>query len=256
MERLFTPGSLKKGVNLTRQVHSLLRQMILRVQILPNATISDRDVAAQLGISKTPVREAFIRLEDEGLIRVVPKSRTYVAPIDLERFHEGFFVRSTLERAAVVDAALHRSFEDVCQLEACITRQRAAAKTEAYWDFFHLDEQLHAIIFRAAGVTGAWDIVNSAKVEIDRVRSLKIVFGVRNLGRVISDHEAVVSAITKRDPDAAAAAMGAHLGSIESKISELTASQDFWEFFERVNAGVERHLPDRDAALLDTNTHG
>ncbi len=247
MDTILTPSALKQGVNLTRQVHKILRRLIVEVQFLPNQTISDREIASQLGISKTPVREAIIRLEDEGLVKVVPKSRTYVVPISLERFHEGFYMRKTMELAAARDAAQYRSFEDACRLEAFLTKQRDAADSKAYWDFFTLDEQFHAAIFQAAGVAGVWDMVNAAKVEIDRVRSLKLVFGVRQLERVISQHEAIASAIVDRNLDAATEAMQVHMGSVESKVGDLASDSEFWDFFERVNSGKESPEDVRDA---------
>lgn len=249
MDDIITPSALTPGVNLTRQVHALLRRLIVGVQFLPNQIISDREIASQLGISKTPVREAIIRLEDEGLVRVVPKSRTYVVPISLERFHEGYYMRKHLELAAARDAARHRTFEDACRLEAFLTKQRDAAESQAYWDFFQLDEQFHATIFRAAGVAGVWEMVNAAKVEIDRVRSLKVVFGVRNLERVIRDHAAIARAIVDHDVEAVEEATQIHMGSIETKIADLTADKEFWDFFERVNSGQEPAEDLRDALV-------
>ena len=234
---VLSPNDLVPGENLTRQVHALLRRLILELRFPPNRTISDKEVAAKLGISKTPVREALIRLEEEGLIRVVPKSRTYVTPIDLQRYHEGFVVRNALERLAVREAARHRSFEHVCWLEANLAKQRAAINSQEFWEFYTLDERFHALIFQAAGIPGVWDIVNVAKVEIDRVRSLKVVFGIRRIEGVISEHDAIVRAIRERDPEAAEAMMGEHIGSIENKISQLTEDVEFWNYFERVNTG-------------------
>jgi DNA-binding GntR family transcriptional regulator len=81
------------------QVHTVLRELILEMVLLPWQTLSEKDVAARLETSKTPVREAIIRLAEEGLVTVVPKSRTYVAPINLDRFSKGASCAFSLKAA-------------------------------------------------------------------------------------------------------------------------------------------------------------
>src|SRR5918998_1596738 len=99
------PSLLAGSGPLVVQIHKALRNLILEMILPPWQTLSEKDVAACLKVSKTPVREAIIRLSEEGLVAVVPKSRTYVAPINLDRFLEGCFVRLQLESGAARRAA-------------------------------------------------------------------------------------------------------------------------------------------------------
>jgi GntR family transcriptional regulator, rspAB operon transcriptional repressor len=140
------------------------------------------------------VREAIIRLAEEGLLTVVPKGGTYVSPIEIQRYVEACFVRAHLEESAAVEAAKHRSFEDIVRIEACIARQIEAAEKEEFKNFFLLDEEFHRAIFIAARIPCVWSFVNQAKGEVDRMRHLKRLFGVRRLSNVIEEHQSPAQA--------------------------------------------------------------
>jgi len=238
---LLHPKLLTGEGPLVAQVHRALRELILETILLPWQTLSEKDVAACLEVSKTPVREAIIRLAEEGLITVVPKSRTYVAPINLDRFLEGCFVRLQLESGAARRAASERSLEDVCNLKACLARQEEAVAREDYTAFRHLDEEFHALIIEAAKLPGIIQVVETAKVEIDRIRSLKQRLNIRATGQVLSQHQAITAAIADKHPARAEEAMQQHLGSIDKKVWELGENPEFWALFEAINRERPRH---------------
>jgi DNA-binding GntR family transcriptional regulator len=227
---------LLSGVGpLVAQVHELIGSLILEMVLLPWQTLSEKDVAACLAVSKTPVREALIRLSEERLVTVVPKSRTYVAPIDLERFREGCFVRVHLESGAAGRAAAERTLEDVCALKACLARQEAAIEAGDYTAFRHLDDEFHALVLRAAGLPGVIPLLSMAKVEIDRIRSLKQRLGIRAVGKVLDQHRTIVDAIAARNSAKAEEAMHAHLGGVEDKVWQLGENPDLWALFQALN---------------------
>jgi DNA-binding GntR family transcriptional regulator len=238
---LLHPGLLTGDGPLVVQVHAVLRELILEMILLPWQTLSEKDVAARLETSKTPVREAIIRLAEEGLVTVVPKSRTYVAPINLDRFLEGCFVRLQLESGAARRAAAERSLEDVCHLKACLARQEEAVAAQDYTAFRHLDEQFHSLIVEAAKLPGIIEVINAAKVETDRIRSLKQRLNIRSTDRVLAQHRAITTAITEKEPAMAEEAMRAHLGSIEGKVWELGENPEFWALFEAINRERPRY---------------
>ena len=223
------------------QVHAILRELIIETILLPWQTLSEKDVAARLEVSKTPVREAIIRLAEEGLVAVVPKSRTYVAPINLDRFREGCFVRLQLESGAARRAAAERSLEDVCQLKACLARQEETAASQNYTAFRHLDEQFHVLLLEAAKLPGIIQVIDAAKVEIDRIRSLKQRLHIRATERVLDQHRAIVAAVTDKDPVAAEMAMRNHLGGVEDKVWELGENPELWALFEAINRERPRY---------------
>jgi GntR family transcriptional regulator, rspAB operon transcriptional repressor len=238
---LLNPALLTGEGPLVAQVHRALRGLIVETILLPWQTLSEKDVAACLKISKTPVREAIIRLAEEGLVTVVPKSRTYVAPINLDRFLEGCFVRLQLESGAARRAATERSLEDVCGLKACLARQEEAVAAEDYTTFRNLDEEFHALVIEAAKLPGIIQVLETAKVEIDRIRSLKQRLNIRATDRVLSQHRAITAAIADKDSTKAEEAMQDHLGGIEKKVWELGENPEFWALFEAINRERPRY---------------
>lgn len=226
--------------NMANKVYALLRQLIIEVRLLPGRSLSEKEVAAILNISKTPVREAMIRLSEEGLLSVVPQGGTFVATIDVQRYIEACFIRYKLESGAVAEAARRHSFEDVCRLEACIGEQIEAASNEDYKEFFLLDEEFHKSLFVAAKLPGVWSVVNQAKGEMDRMRHLKRIFAVRRTDQVIEEHKAIVVAIREANVEQAVAALTLHLGSLEAKINELSRNPKLWNYIERINAQTPR----------------
>ena len=232
---VLSSSSLDAKGNLVQQVHEVLRAAIVEMRLRPGSALSEKEIAACLKVSKTPVREALIRLVEERLVTVVPKSGTRVALIDIERFREGCFARLHIEVAAVALAATLRNDEHIIQMKANFSRQREALEKEAYWDFFLCDEQFHALILKAAGLPGLIPIMEVAKVEVDRIRSLRNRLGVRRTEIVIREHEAILAAIADRDPGRASQAMRDHLGEVDQRTWALGEDHVLWSFIESVS---------------------
>lgn len=237
---VLSPASLDAQGNLVDQVHRALRSAIVEVRLRPGSALSEKEIAACLEISKTPIREALIRLVEERLVMVVPKSGTRVATIDIDRFREGCFARLHIEVAAVAQAATLRTDEHIIKMKANLSRQREALDREAYWDFFLCDEQFHALILKAAGLPGLVPIMEAAKVEVDRIRSLKNRLGVRRTEIVIREHEAIVAAIAARDPGRASQAIREHLGEVDQRIWALGEDHVLWSYIESVSKAPGR----------------
>ena len=91
---------------LVSQIFEIIRRLIITVRLRPGQKISENDISEELTASKNPVREALIRLEDAGLVTIVPKSGTFVAPIRVNRYIDACFIRLQLETGAVRRAAV------------------------------------------------------------------------------------------------------------------------------------------------------
>lgn len=224
-----------EGASLVSTIHESLRSAIVEVRLAPGRALSDKEIAGLFGISKTPVREALLRLAEEGLVVVAPRSGTRVAPIDIERFKEGCFARLHLERAAAMRAAEQRTDRDVIALRASYSRQQQLTGSSDYWDFFLCDEQFHALIFSAAGLGGLVPVIKATKVEVDRIRSLRNRLGIRRIDEVMAEHAEIIEAIALRDPDRAGAAIATHLGDVDRKVWQLGEDHRLWDFIEEAN---------------------
>jgi DNA-binding GntR family transcriptional regulator len=227
--------------SLVKQIYTILWELIISIQLKPGQAMSEKEVSEVLKASKTPVREAIIKLEETGLVQVVPKSGTYVSPISLDRYIEACFTRLNLEAGAVRRAAERSNdLKSVMYLEATINRQIKALAEEDDQTFFQQDEALHQAFFDMAGVPGVWDVLKKTQSEVYRFRSLKRIYNIRRAGQIIDEHKAIVAAIRSGSADDAEAALITHIGSLESEINQISAHPEILDFIDTLNASGQR----------------
>lgn len=223
LEEILRKEDLCAEPSMVAQVYKLLRQRIIDLSLPPKMPLVEKDVAAILHASKTPVREAIIQLSREGLVNVIPKSGSYVTPINIDQYLQACFVRAQLEAGCVRRlASLTVSLEDITRLRGIIAEQKKAMDEAAQVKFFALDEKFHHALFDVAGLSDVWRMLNSAKAEIDRVRHLKRLFGVRRSEAIVGEHQAIIDAIAKRDSDGAVEALLANIGGIDDEIARVS----------------------------------
>lgn len=218
-DRAGRPISLRRNT-ISAQIHAVLRRDIITGRLAPRAMLSEQDIAAGFGISRTPVREAMIKLAEEGLVEIFPQYGSFVAPIKLRDVFDSQFVREALECAAVAKAVEQLDELQDRQLKAVIGRQRALQRPREREAFFRADEDMHMLILKIAGHGTAWHFVESAKVQMDRVRHFAITIA-RKQASILAEHEAVVDRLLARDRDGAVGAMRAHLRGIFRTIEML-----------------------------------
>jgi len=220
--------------SLVEQIYTLLRRLIVDLTLPPESALVEQEVANVLSVSKTPVREAIIRLSREGLVNVVPKSGSYVTAISLDRYLEACFVRTQLEVGCIRRLAVQGiGMGDQVKLKAILKEQQEAIEDDAR--FFELDEALHRRFFDLAGLPGAWQLMNLAKAELDRVRHLKRLFGIRQRHLVIDEHAELVSAIVDRDPARAERAMLNNIGAVDDEMNSISENPLLLRTIEDLN---------------------
>lgn len=242
ISELLEGKSLDSDGSLTSQVYTLLKDLIITIQLYPGQMLSEKDVSEALQASKTPVREAMIRLQTSGLVKIIPKKGTFVTPIQIDRYVEACFTRLQLEVGAVRRASLQRGNWNVgLQMESLIKKQEQAIASKQRQEFFQLDEALHQVFFDAAGVPGVWGMLKDTQADVYRMRYLKRLHNIRREGAVIEEHRAIVAAIRNGSPDDAEAAMIQHVGSLEGEVEELSSHADLLDFIEVLNSGRFKH---------------
>ncbi|WP_112310701.1 GntR family transcriptional regulator [Pseudogemmobacter bohemicus] len=192
------------------QVYELLRRSIILLEIEPGSALVEKDICAELAISRTPVREAVLRLAEEGLVNVIPHSGTYVSRISLPVAEEGFTIRRALEIESVRRAATRYTEESGAGLSATIERMRALVSAGQLDRYLDEDDAFHAGIARMSGMPRIWKFITMAKVHLDRMRQLSApVPG--HLAMVTEQHAAIFAAIAAGKADQAELAMRIHL---------------------------------------------
>lgn len=191
------------------EIYVRLREDIVTLQRPPGTPMSDKAISAELNLSRTPVREAILRLVDEDLVTVIPSSGTFVAKIHANALKNAKFVRSALERAAAGAAAKTVSSQDIADLRKIVAQQIKAAESSQV-DFYELDEAFHRRVFAISGHDEAWSTILRCKAQLDRVRYLSLGNESR-LSQVVTEHTKIVDAIAAGEPQTAETSMLRHL---------------------------------------------
>ena len=228
--------------SLSAQVYELAREAIVSLWLKPGQAVSEKEIASQLGVSRTPVREALMRLSDEGLIEVFRQSGTFVSPIKLHDVYEGQLVREALEIAVVRRATrkFDRRFES--RFQALLARQRECAKWNDYDGFHALDEEFHRTISECSGTPRVWRIIINAKAQLDRVRRL----GIRAPGQfqqILQQHESIVAGMKSGDEALAASALQEHLNAVFTSIRLLLDENSAYFLSEESETSGKTPLP-------------
>lgn len=190
-----------------------LRRAILDLSLPPGTPLNEKALTERFGMSRTPIREALIRLAEEGLVEIFPQAGTFVGRIPIEGLPEAVIVRQALELAAlrfVIDRAEEADFD---RLDAIIARQDAFARLDDREGFHASDEAFHEALAAISGHPGLWRVAQQAKSQIDRCRRLTLPVPGR-MGIVIAEHRAILAALMARDEQGAEAAMRAHLSAV------------------------------------------
>ncbi len=203
------------------EILSLLRNRIIRGELTPGTQLSENEIALQLGVSRTPVREAFIQLREQSLLRILPQRGSFVAPIDLSQVEDSYFLRETVEFRTVGIAAANCTPVHTARLKSIIDRQRALLEDGSDAAFVEADDAMHRYFVEMCGHPSVWKVVSAAKVQIDRLRCLNAQDQATR-ERIVRDHERIVHAVIGNEVDAAVAAMQHHLRNIHTNIERLT----------------------------------
>lgn len=203
-----------------RSIYATLRQDIVTLQVKPGERLSENDLAVRFGTSRAPVREALIRLAEDGLIEVRPQRGSYVRPISLKAMHNARFVREALEIAIVRRASeIGLTPETEARFVGLIESQIDAADDPAR--FTRLDDVFHRTLAEIADQDAVAAIIEREKVHFDRIRFLSLPH-VTPVSVLIAQHRAVVEAIGARDPVAAEKTMRVHMAEVLKITRDLT----------------------------------
>lgn len=204
-----------------------MREAIVAGHFAPGERLVERPLCEQLGVSRTVVRETIRYLEAEGLVEILPGRGPVVARLDRDQAAQIYAIREQLESAAAAACARQHGQGFGAPLSAAL-RALAAGMDDAEWgDVLEATTAFYALIFKEAGHTIAWEIVQRLNGRISRLRALTI--GARDRDRSgLARLQAIHDAILARDPGAASAAVRAHLqeaASLAQRILEQTEKE-------------------------------
>ncbi len=199
-----------------------IKENIVNLELAPGSQISENELAAEMGLSRTPVREALIELSRVKIIEIHPQKRSTVPLIDYELVEESRFMRNLLECAVV---------ELDCQMAGPVDLERLSANVRLqnfYLDNYYtnelmtLDNQFHGILFEIAKKSQIFALMQNIAIHFDRVRSMALST-VKNT-KIVQDHEDILQAIGRKDPKAARELMEIHLSRYKIDAADIRAA--------------------------------
>jgi DNA-binding GntR family transcriptional regulator len=196
---LTSVGRVRVRERISDRVFTELAEAIRDLRIPPGASLSETELAEQLQVSRTPLREAIARLVETGLVTVVPQVGTRVEPIRLYDVEQAQFVRESLEMAAF-GVACARPDRDVTPLRDLLAEQRRACSGHDVDAFFAADEAFHQQIFDCSGYPGAWQMLQSMKMHLDRLRRLSLP-DPETMRALVAEHTVIADALETGDAE-------------------------------------------------------
>nr|WP_206078895.1 GntR family transcriptional regulator [Mesorhizobium camelthorni] len=213
-------GALKR-TSTSHQLYELLRGRIISLELRPGMQLSRNDLAAFYGVSQTPVRDALQMLEKEGLIAVIPQSRTEVTRIDIHQARETQFLRMSLELEVVRSLSTEAGRSVVAHASRIVQLQETALKVDEDLErFSQLDRRFHQTMFEAAGVPDLWTLVQSRSGHIDRLRQLNLMDPGKG-ATILTAHREILDRMKALDAPGAQEAVRRHLSGTLAKVDEI-----------------------------------
>jgi len=214
--------------DLTEQTYQVLKDRILKRQLLPGERISVDDVARGLGVSRTPVTDALKRLASEGLVEIVPRRGTFVSGLTADEVQEWFDIRLMIELYAA-ECLLSREELGAFLVKVAVPIQemRRSVNQNGYNDymaFMDADRDFHLALVSSAGNEHLTRIYTNLNVHIQVARAHHLD-SVENAQQAQQEHDAIFRAFQSRDPDEIRRALQVHIGNVKCRILEVLGAR-------------------------------
>ena len=197
---------LSLPMNLNLQAYNIILKKIINTTYKPGQKISEKDLVKELNIGRTPVREAILRLRQEGLVAAIPQSGTYVTKIDLQVAADARFVRESIETRVIREAASASDELAINKLNTIIANQKFFTKQRQFEKFFSEDEAFHHEFYKMADRQQVWDWL-----QLNRFRMLRLKVDELPWEGLIHEHIAILRAVKNHETDEAQRLLTKHL---------------------------------------------
>ena len=192
------------------QMYDLIRNLVLTGKIGPGEVVDEKLIAAELKVSRTPVREAVKKLSDEHLIDVIAQSGTRAALIDRHEVEQAYIIRRALEMESAGQAARHMTNAHADALSDILMVHARAIERKDYVLAIATDDKFHKYISEISNLPRLWRAVEISKAQLDRCRYMMLPRPGEGKA-TLKEHREIIRALASGDPEKARFAMGEHL---------------------------------------------
>lgn len=208
--------------SLSEQTYEVIQDAIVTLAFKPGDRLSVQRLSEQLGVSRTPVKEAFQRLEQEGLVSVVPRRGTFVSPIEVKDIDEILEARGLVEGFAARIAAMDLSEADLEEAEKTLRRQENALEAGRIPESAEIGHGFHVIVLTRLDNDRMVGFLKQMDLQYTRIRRI-FSHAFARQRQSLREHYGILTTLRSRDPDAAYNAMFDHHWSVRD---ELVASYE------------------------------
>lgn len=205
----------------SQTIYSTLRDEILSLGFKPGEQISENEICERFHVSRTPVRNAFQRLKDAGLLNSEPYKSTCVTLLDFDQIRQLIYMRVSLESSILRELVISPDPLTMQKIHHNLTRQKEMIESGHFspHDFFEIDSNLHRIWFISTRKELLWKLVQKAQVNYTRFRMLDIV-AVQNFQEIYNEHLELVELIQSQKVDAIEPLIRRHMNGGVARLGE------------------------------------
>ncbi|GAB6087213.1 GntR family transcriptional regulator [Alkaliphilus crotonatoxidans] len=218
--------------NIGDSVYYTLRKNIMTLNLKPGEVLSVKDISEKWNVSRSPVRDALIKLEKEGLVEIIPQKGTTVSKIDLKRVLEERFLRESLEEKAIRQFIKCYRESDIAIMKHCIEMQKQSLKDNDYISFLNYDDNFHHAFFKAIDKEMCWEIIESMSGHYKRIRLMSL-WDLDILSNVVLQHEEILENICSSNLAGASEILIKHLSKLS--MEELGLIKKYPEYFKETD---------------------
>jgi DNA-binding GntR family transcriptional regulator len=208
LERNEKPA-LNAKYQVKQAIVTYLRAAILSGELRPGHTLHESALTKQFGASRSPIREALVQLEQEGLVTTFPKKGSVVTTIDKTQLRQALFIRSSLEATNIELLAQNISDEQVSIMKANIERQRNALLQDDYSEMYDAMDEFHLLLCDFNELPRIWELIRREKVPLDRLHALNQPHSPR-MSTLFNQHIEIVKALEERDSEKCSSLIRTH----------------------------------------------
>ncbi len=220
-------------------VYKSLKNDILHLNLLPGSAISEIETAGKYEVSRTPVRDAFKALENEGLLEVIPHVGTFVSYIDIQEISDILFMREVIEQAVLRILSATYTQAQILKIRMALNEQQKlleqldhmdeTAKRHAGTKFLILDNQFHELLFSLAGKGKIWDMLVHSNPQYERFRALLNVGNPNTMGGLYDAHCQLAETIIQKDFDKLQQLVSSHIyGGFSDNADIVLKNSDYF----------------------------
>jgi len=218
----------RSGTTVGDYVYEVIKRNIINLNIAPGNRVSEKEISDLLNVSRTPIREAFIKLAKEGLLYILPQRGTYISYIDLDIVEDARFIRECLEKSVLKIATEKFPEELIDVLQENINEQKKLIEKRLFFEFLEMDEEFHKTIFMGCNKVRTWSFIQQINSEYKRARMLTFIADM-NWENIIEQHMQILESIRTHDEHKGQEVINEHIQKLIFEQIEL--KEKYPEYF-------------------------